>query len=84
MNRKKIICRTCGGEMVQKSRARLFFVGALMFSSVPLAFFIPYFWVPEIVVVLTGGYLLLWASLGQGCWCRNCKQFKAIPDKDVV
>jgi hypothetical protein len=70
--------------MIQKSRARLFFVGTLLLASVPLAFFIPYFWIFDIIIVLTGGYLLVWATLGQGCWCRHCKKFSVIPYQDAA
>jgi hypothetical protein len=62
--------------MIQKSRARLFVVGAVMIASVALAFFVPYFWVPGSLLFLTGSYLVVWATLGKGCWCRNCKTFR--------
>ena len=68
-------CRTCGSEMIQKSRTRLIMVGLLMVASVALVIVIPRFWVPGILLALTGGYLLLWATFGRGCWCRNCKKF---------
>ncbi|HEY2785289.1 MAG TPA: hypothetical protein VGJ05_09965 [Fimbriiglobus sp.] len=71
-----MICSTCHGEMIQKSRARLFVVGAVMIASVALAFFVPYFWVPGSLLFLTGSYLVVWATLGKGCWCRNCKTFR--------
>jgi hypothetical protein len=61
--------------MVQKSRGRLAVVGGLMVYSAGLGFFVPYFWVPGMVLVLAGGYLLVWAPAGKGCWCRNCKKF---------
>ena len=68
-------CKTCGGEMIQKSRARLITVGLLMLASLLIGFFIPAFWIPGIILGLTGGYLLVWATLGRGCWCRNRKKF---------
>ena len=68
-------CKTCAGEMIQKSRLRLFSVGILMSASIGIAFVYPLFWAPGIVLLLTGGYLLMWATLGKGCWCRNCKKF---------
>jgi hypothetical protein len=27
------------------------------------------------VLLLTGGYLIIWATVGKGCWCRTCKSF---------
>ena len=68
-------CKTCGGEMIQKSRGRLFIVGVLLCGSIAVAFFGPIFWGPGIILVLTGLYLIVWATLGKGCWCRNCKNF---------
>lgn len=61
--------------MLQKSRVRLAVVGLLMLASFALAFIIPHFWAPAIILALTGAYLLLWAALGRGRWCRNCKKF---------
>ena len=68
-------CRTCDGEMIQKSRTRLAGAGLLMLAACALAFIIPYFWLPAIILAFTGVYLLVWATLGRGCWCRNCKKF---------
>jgi hypothetical protein len=61
--------------MVRKSRLRLFAVGALMVASVAVAAFVPYFWAPGLVLALIGGYLIAWATLGKGGWCRACKRF---------
>ena len=72
---KKFSCPTCGGEMIQKSRTRLIVVGLCMSASVALAFAVPLFWAPGIILALTGIYLLAWATLGQARWCRNCKKF---------
>jgi hypothetical protein len=49
-----------------------------MFATIPLAFFIPFFWMVDIVLVLTGAYLLMWATLGRGYWYRNCKKFSSV------
>jgi hypothetical protein len=68
-------CKTCGGEMIQKSRRRLFVVGALMVAPIGLTPFIPYFWAPGAISLLIGAYLMVWATLGNGCWCRACKRF---------
>jgi hypothetical protein len=68
-------CLACGGEMIQKDRGRLFIVGVLMCASLAVAFVRPFFWLPGIILLLTGLYLIVWATLGKGGWCRNCKRF---------
>ena len=68
-------CKTCDGEMVQKRRFRLFIVGVLMVASLAIAVFVPLFWAPSIILLLTGCYLIVWATLRKGCWCRTCKKF---------
>jgi len=68
-------CKTCDGEMIQKSRRRLLSVGLLMCGSIAIAIFRSWFWGPGIILLLTGIYLIVWATLGKGCWCRNCKRF---------
>lgn len=75
-SRNKFSCPACGGEMIQKSKARLIVVGLCMIASVAIAFAFPLFWAPGIILTLTGIYLLAWATLGQARWCRNCKTFK--------
>jgi hypothetical protein len=62
--------------MVQKSRGRLFLVGVLMICSTGLAYFVPFLWGPAVVLVLAGAYLVVWATLGHGRWCRTCKTFR--------
>lgn len=71
-------CATCGGPMVQKSRLRLFAVGTVMVASLAIAWLIPYFLPVAIILFLTGLYLMTWATLGKGCWCRECKNFSVI------
>lgn len=71
-------CKICAGEMIQKSRGRLFSVGVLMSASIAIAFFRPIFWGPGIILLLTGLYLIVWATLCKGCWCRNCKRFSIL------
>lgn len=61
--------------MIQKRRGRLFIVGVLMCASIGISIFVPVFWGPGILLLLTGLYLLVWATLGKGCWCRKCKRF---------
>jgi hypothetical protein len=61
--------------MIQKSRLRLFVVGAALAASIAIAPFVPYFWAPAAILMLTGAYLVVWATVGKGSWCRNCKKF---------
>jgi len=61
--------------MIQKSRLRLVTAGLLLMASSALAFRFAWFWAPGIILFLTGAYLLVWATLGHGGWCRNCKKF---------
>ena len=68
-------CPTCGGETTQRSRARLLAVALLMIGATGLVFVIPYFWIPAVVLLLASGYLVAWATLGRGRWCRQCKKF---------
>jgi hypothetical protein len=68
-------CKACGGEMVQKSRIRLIAGGLVMMASLAVTVPFAWFWVPGIILFLTGGYLLLWATFGRGAWCRTCKKF---------
>ncbi len=71
-------CMRCRGEVVQKSRVRLGLVGAL-FLAAPVAGLL--WWplsLPAGGMALTGVYLLLWATLGRGRWCRGCKRFDGV------
>ena len=61
--------------MIQKSRWRLLIVGILMLGAISGVLLTPLFWAPGIILMLTGAYLIVWATLGRGCWCRNCKKF---------
>jgi hypothetical protein len=72
------VCLRCSGEVVQKSRARLALVGALMLAALGTGFIWWPLWVPAAVMGLTGAYLLVWASVGRGRWCRGCKQFDGV------
>ena len=71
-------CRRCGGEMVLKSRGRLALVGILMLTAVGIGLLSPLLWVPALILGLTGTYLLAWASIGKGRWCRGCKRFDGV------
>ncbi|HYW71784.1 MAG TPA: hypothetical protein VE961_12160 [Pyrinomonadaceae bacterium] len=68
-------CDTCGSEMIQKSRWRLLLVGLLFVAAIAGVRLTPLLWGPAIISMLTGAYLIIWATLGRGCWCRTCKKF---------
>ncbi|HEY4247876.1 MAG TPA: hypothetical protein VGM64_13565 [Lacunisphaera sp.] len=68
-------CPTCKGEMVQKNRPLLAVTGLGLLFSPSLAPITAFFLLPAIVLLLTGIYLLIWATRGKGLWCRNCKKF---------
>jgi hypothetical protein len=71
-------CRRCGGEVVQKPRARLVLVGIVMLALVAMGPRSAWLWAPAVVFGMTGLYLLTWASLGRGRWCRGCKRFDGV------
>src|SRR5690349_7023089 len=68
-------CKTCKGEMVQKSRIRLITVGLAEMGLIAIAFRYSWFLAPGIILFLTGAYLLVWGTVGRGAWCRTCKRF---------
>ena len=68
-------CRTCGSKLIEKSRLKLLVVGCAMVALIAIDFEIRYFWIPGIVLFLTGVYLIVWATVGKGRWCRTCKTF---------
>jgi hypothetical protein len=71
-------CKRCGGEVVQKSRGRLILVVILLVAALGLGFLWWPLWLPATVCALTGAYLLAWASVGRGRWCRQCKSFAGV------
>ncbi len=64
--------------MVQKSRSRLAVVGVLMLAATALGFWWAPLWLLAAVLVPAGGYLLAWATVGRGLWCRGHKGFDGI------
>lgn len=72
------VCKRCGGEVVQKSRGRLAVVGVLLLAGLGLGFLWWSLWFPAAVSALIGAYLLAWASVGRGRWCRGCKRFDGV------
>ncbi len=52
-------CKSCDGEMTQKSRPQLFSVGVLMIASMAMGFFFPMLWGPGILLALIGAYFII-------------------------
>jgi len=73
-----IACPQCGGPMIQRNRAALFVVGIVMAAAPLLAHFVPLLWVPAVIAFLAGAYLVAWATIGGGQWCRQCKTFRIV------
>jgi hypothetical protein len=81
-------CKRCDGEIVQKSRGRLVVVGIVMLCvAVAVAVAVAAMgrgaiayvvWPVAATAALTGAYLLAWASIGRGRWCRTCKRFRGV------
>jgi len=69
------VCKRRGGEVVQKSRPRLAVVGVLMLAVVGLGFVWWPLWLPAALCGFAGAYLVAWATIGRGRWCRGCKSF---------
>ena len=68
-------CRQCNGGLTRRDPAKLLLVGVLMCTSLSIAFWAPLFWIPGIILFLAGVYLVAWATLAKGMWCRQCKTF---------
>ena len=66
----------CQGELTRRGRLQLFVVGVLLCTPALIAIRIPLLWLPTIIMILAGLYLVYWATAGRGLWCRQCK---AIP-----
>lgn len=72
-------CPSCGSPLIQKDRTRLL-LAAFAYLVVAVG---PVVWlrgvriaiVLAIVCGLIAAYLFVWALLGKGRWCRNCKMF---------
>jgi hypothetical protein len=75
-------CKRCGGEVVQKSRSRLALIGVLLVGVFLVAVLglgvVWWVWLPAALCALTGAYLLAWATIGRGRWCRGCKRFDGV------
>lgn len=62
--------------MIQKSRSRLIIVGVGMIALFALTMALGTLRAPGIVAALTGVFLIVWATVGKGRWCRQCKTFR--------
>jgi hypothetical protein len=71
-------CRRCGGGVVQKPLARLVLVGVAMLAASYIGFVWPLLWPAALIIALIGLYLLAWAMIGRGRWCRGCKRFDGV------
>ena len=61
--------------MIRRNPAQLLVVGLLLCATPIIALFAPWFWIPGIILLFAGGYLIAWATLGKARWCRQCKTF---------
>jgi hypothetical protein len=49
-----------------------------MLAAAGLALVWPFLWIPATILGLTGAYLIVWAVVGHGRWCRGCKRFDGV------
>jgi len=68
-------CQICHGELIRRNPVLLFIAGVLMCGSLVITSITPWFWAPGIILFLAGAYLIAWAVLAKGMWCRQCKTF---------
>jgi Flp pilus assembly protein TadB len=71
-------CRRCGGQVVKKPLARLILVGLIFIATIGLAVIRPIILIPAILAALIGIYLLVWAVVYRGRWCRESKRFDGV------
>lgn len=62
--------------MFQRCRLRLALVGVVMLAAGIMAPQVPFGWMPSVVLAMAGLYLMAWATVGRGLWCRECKRFR--------
>ena len=70
-------CPSCGGELNQRNRPALFFVGLLFLAcAIGAAVTVNIFLlIAALLLAPTGCYLVVWATYAKGLWCRACKRF---------
>jgi hypothetical protein len=71
-------CPRCHGALIRRNPVQLFVAGILMCASLAFAFIAPVLWLPGIAIFLGGLYLVAWAILAKGWWCRQCKTFARV------
>jgi len=50
--------------------------GFVLLAAGGLPRFNAWLWMPAILAILTGVYLIYWATAGKGRWCRQCKAIR--------
>ena len=69
-------CSTCGSVLVRKQPGLLLVVAALMLAGCTALFhFVHGVRFIGFTFGLAGCYLVAWALIGKGRWCRQCKRF---------
>ena len=63
---------------MQRPIVRLALVGVGMLALAGLGLASSVLWLPAVVLGVTGIYLVAWAAIGRGRWCRGCKRFDGI------
>lgn len=67
-------CPHCNEPLIRRDRTVLLASG-LVFVAAVLAGFISWWLLfPTGFLSLIGLYLIAWATIGKGLWCRQCKQ----------
>jgi hypothetical protein len=69
-----MLCPTCNSELTPKSKSRLMAAGVALLAAAPSVLISR--WLAPVVLLacVIGMYLILWATRGNGLWCRNCKK----------
>jgi len=71
-------CPSCGHALIQKSRSRLFITGILIVAgalAMLLAVRLVVTVLAALLLIVFGGYFIVWAVRADGLWCRDCKRF---------
>ena len=73
-------CPTCGGEVIQKDRWMLIIDGFALIVTAVLETYLPWLAILTVPQAIAGVYLIVWATIGRGLWCRQCKKFPSKPN----
>lgn len=72
-------CPHCDTDLLEKSRIALFLAGIFFLAgAVALVFLYTIIWIAALLLLVVAAYLLTWAILGKGLWCRTCKRFPIV------